>query len=69
MRTLRSSRSGYARSFRTRRADELLAELQVVRVVDDRLGGGATAYVGEAISGLGSNMLFVLPGTQRGSAR
>jgi putative ABC transport system permease protein len=30
------------------------------------MGRGATAYVGDAISGLGSNMLIVLPGTARG---
>jgi putative ABC transport system permease protein len=30
------------------------------------MGEGATAYVGEAISGLGSNMLFVIPGASRG---
>jgi len=35
-------------------------------VMMQSMGGGATAYVGEAISGLGSNMLFVIPGTQRG---
>jgi putative ABC transport system permease protein len=35
-------------------------------VMMQSMGSGATAYVGEAISGLGSNMLFVLPGTQRG---
>ena len=32
------------------------------------MGRGATAYVGEAISGLGSNMLIVVPGTSRGMA-
>jgi putative ABC transport system permease protein len=30
------------------------------------MGQGATAYVGEAISGLGSNMLIVIPGSARG---
>jgi putative ABC transport system permease protein len=35
-------------------------------VMMQSMGGGATEYVGEAISGLGSNMLFVLPGTPRG---
>jgi putative ABC transport system permease protein len=35
-------------------------------VMMQAMGGGATEYVGEAISGLGSNMLFVLPGTPRG---
>jgi putative ABC transport system permease protein len=30
------------------------------------MGKGATAYVGEAISGLGSNMLIVIPGSARG---
>ena len=30
------------------------------------MGEGATAYVGEAISGLGSNMVIVLPGAARG---
>ncbi len=30
------------------------------------MGRGATAYVGEAISGLGSNMLIVIPGSVRG---
>jgi putative ABC transport system permease protein len=30
------------------------------------MGRGATAYVGEAISGLGSNMLIVIPGAARG---
>ena len=30
------------------------------------MGRGATAYVGEAISGMGSNMLVVIPGTARG---
>jgi putative ABC transport system permease protein len=30
------------------------------------MGRGATAYVGEAISGLGNNMLFVLPGISKG---
>jgi len=32
------------------------------------MGRGATAYVGEAISGLGSNMLIVIPGTPHGMA-
>lgn len=32
------------------------------------MGRGATAYVGEAISGLGSNMLIVIPGTPHGLA-
>ncbi|HEY7682334.1 MAG TPA: ABC transporter permease [Gemmatimonadales bacterium] len=31
-------------------------------VMMQSMGRGATAYVGEAISGLGSNMLFVVPG-------
>ena len=35
-------------------------------VMMQSMGGGATAYVGRGISGLGSNMLFVIPGTQRG---
>ena len=30
------------------------------------MGRGATAYVGESISGLGSNMLFVMPGITKG---
>jgi len=30
------------------------------------MGRGATAYVGDAISGLGSNMLMVIPGTAHG---
>ena len=30
------------------------------------MGRGASAYVGEAISGLGSNMLFVMPGITKG---
>jgi putative ABC transport system permease protein len=30
------------------------------------MGRGATAYIGEAISGLGNNMLFVLPGITKG---
>jgi len=33
------------------------------------MGRGATAYVGEAISGLGSNMLIVVPGTPHGMAQ
>jgi putative ABC transport system permease protein len=32
------------------------------------IGRGATAFVGEAISGLGSNMLIVVPGTPHGMA-
>ena len=35
-------------------------------VMMQSMGRGATAYVGEAISGLGSNMLIVIPGTARG---
>jgi putative ABC transport system permease protein len=35
-------------------------------VMMQSMGGGATAYVSEAISGLGSNMLIVIPGTARG---
>jgi putative ABC transport system permease protein len=35
-------------------------------VMMQSMGGGATEYVSEAISGLGSNMLFVIPGTPRG---
>jgi len=35
-------------------------------VMMQAMGGGATAYVAEAIGGLGSNMLFVIPGTVRG---
>ena len=35
-------------------------------VMMQSMGGGATEYVGEAIGGLGSNMLFVIPGTARG---
>ncbi|HZU85526.1 MAG TPA: ABC transporter permease [Polyangiaceae bacterium] len=34
-------------------------------VMMQSMGRGATAYVGEAISGLGSNMLFAIPGAQR----
>ena len=30
------------------------------------MGRGATAYVGDAISGLGSNMLFIMPGISKG---
>jgi putative ABC transport system permease protein len=30
------------------------------------MGGGATAYIGESISGLGSNMLFIVPGITKG---
>jgi len=35
-------------------------------VMMQSMGGGATEYVGEAIGGLGSNMLFAIPGTPRG---
>jgi putative ABC transport system permease protein len=35
-------------------------------VMMQAMGRGATAYVGDAISGLGSNMLVVMPGTARG---
>ncbi len=35
-------------------------------IVMQMMGRGATAYVGEAISGLGSNMLFVMPGITKG---
>jgi len=35
-------------------------------VMMQSMGGGATAFVSESISGLGSNMLFVIPGTPRG---
>ena len=35
-------------------------------VMMQSMGRGATAYVGETISGLGSNMLFVIPGSVRG---
>jgi putative ABC transport system permease protein len=35
-------------------------------VMMQSMGHGATAYVGEAISGLGSNMLIVIPGAVRG---
>ncbi|HEY6878607.1 MAG TPA: ABC transporter permease [Polyangiales bacterium] len=35
-------------------------------VMMQAMGGGATAYIGEAISGLGSNMLIVIPGSVRG---
>ncbi|HTM44750.1 MAG TPA: ABC transporter permease [Polyangiaceae bacterium] len=35
-------------------------------VMMQAMGRGATAYVGEAISGLGSNMLIVIPGSVRG---
>ena len=35
-------------------------------VMMQSMGRGATAYVGEAISGLGSNMLIVIPGSARG---
>jgi putative ABC transport system permease protein len=37
-------------------------------VLMQSMGRGATAYVGEAISGLGSNMLIVVPGTPHGMA-
>jgi putative ABC transport system permease protein len=35
-------------------------------VMMQSMGRGATAYVGDAISGLGSNMLIVIPGTAHG---
>ncbi len=35
-------------------------------VMMQSMGGGATEYVSEAISGLGSNMLIIIPGTPRG---
>jgi len=35
-------------------------------VMMQSMGRGATAYVGDAISGLGSNMLIVIPGTAKG---
>ncbi|HET7545622.1 MAG TPA: ABC transporter permease [Polyangiaceae bacterium] len=35
-------------------------------VMMQAMGRGATAYVGDAISGLGSNMLIVIPGTVKG---
>ncbi|MGD0675163.1 MAG: ABC transporter permease [Polyangiaceae bacterium] len=35
-------------------------------VMMQSMGGGATEYVAEAIGGLGSNMLIVIPGTPRG---
>jgi putative ABC transport system permease protein len=35
-------------------------------VMMQSMGQGATAYIGEAISGLGSNMLFVVPGQVKG---
>ncbi len=35
-------------------------------VMMQSMGGGATEYVSEAISGLGSNMLIAIPGTARG---
>ncbi|MDP9036034.1 MAG: ABC transporter permease, partial [Myxococcota bacterium] len=35
-------------------------------VMMQSVGRGATAYVGEAISGLGSNMLIVMPGQAKG---
>ncbi len=35
-------------------------------VMMQSMGGGATEYVSETISGLGSNMLFLIPGTPRG---
>jgi len=35
-------------------------------IIMQSMGRGATAYVGEMISGLGSNMLIVVPGTPHG---
>jgi len=35
-------------------------------VMMQSMGRGATAYIGDAISGLGSNMLIVVPGTAKG---
>jgi len=35
-------------------------------VMMQSMGGGATAYVGDAISGMGSNMLIVMPGAAKG---
>jgi putative ABC transport system permease protein len=35
-------------------------------VMMQSMGRGATAYVGDAISGLGSNMLIIIPGTAHG---
>jgi putative ABC transport system permease protein len=35
-------------------------------VMMQSMGRGATEYIGEAISGLGSNMLFLIPGATRG---
>jgi len=35
-------------------------------VMMQSMGRGATAYIGEAISGLGSNMLIVVPGSAKG---
>ncbi len=35
-------------------------------VMMQSMGGGATQYVSETITGLGSNMLFAIPGTARG---
>ncbi len=35
-------------------------------IVMQMMGQGATAYVGEAISGLGSNMVFIMPGITKG---
>jgi putative ABC transport system permease protein len=35
-------------------------------VMMQSVGRGATAYIGEAISGLGSNMLIVIPGSAKG---
>jgi putative ABC transport system permease protein len=35
-------------------------------VMMQSMGRGATAYIGEAISGLGSNMLIVIPGSVKG---
>jgi len=38
-------------------------------VMMQSMGGGATEYVSEMISGLGSNMLFVIPGSPQGFGR
>jgi putative ABC transport system permease protein len=38
-------------------------------VMMQSMGGGATEYVSELISGLGSNMLFVIPGSPQGFGR
>src|SRR5512144_3226493 len=35
-------------------------------VMMQSMGRGATAYIGDAISGLGSNMLIVIPGSVKG---